>query len=105
MDKKQLWQAKAKVKIKKKSKEEKLWAGRFREAMAKSAEAFSSSVHYDVRLYKQDIIQSMAYARALFQAHILTGVECKKIVRALEEILKGSGAGKLNSDRNWKTCT
>ncbi|KPJ64053.1 argininosuccinate lyase [candidate division WOR-1 bacterium DG_54_3] len=73
----------------------KAWAGRFRQAMAKSAEEFSSSVHYDVRLYKQDIVQSIAYARALFQARVLTGVECKRIVKALEAILKGIGASKI----------
>lgn len=78
-----------------KKREAKPWAGRFREPLAKSAEEFSSSVHYDVRLYKQDIIQSIAYARALFQAHILTGVECKKIIKALEEILKGIESGKI----------
>ena len=78
-----------------KRKERKPWAGRFKEPMAVSAEKFSSSVHFDVRLFKQDIVQSMAYARALFKARILTGVECKKIIRALEEIMKGIEAGKI----------
>ena len=71
------------------------WAGRFRAPLAKSAEEFSSSVHYDVKLYKQDIVQSIAYARALFQVRVLTGVECKKIIKALEAILKGIGSGKI----------
>jgi len=83
---------------KKKRKSKKLkkpWSGRFHQPMASSAECFTSSVHYDVRLYKQDIVQSIAYARALFQARLLTGAECKKIVRALEAILKGIQAGKV----------
>jgi len=71
------------------------WSGRFREPLAKSAEEFTSSVHFDVRLFKQDIVQSIAYARALNKAQVLTGVECKKVVAALEEILKEFEAGKI----------
>lgn len=82
-----------KTRISRKAK--KAWSGRFQQAMAKSAEQFSSSVHYDVRLYKQDIVQSIAYARSLFQTRVLTGVECKKMIKALEAILKGIGAGKM----------
>jgi argininosuccinate lyase len=63
--------------------------------MARAAEEFTSSVHYDIRLYKQDVVQSIAYARALFKTHVLSGVECKKIIRALEEIMKNIEAGKL----------
>jgi argininosuccinate lyase len=82
----------AKKKIKKGKKP---WSGRFTKAMAKSAEQFSSSVHYDVRLYKQDIVQSIAYARSLFKVGILSGVECKKIIKALEVILKRIETGKI----------
>jgi len=82
--------------IKKKSKVmKKAWAGRFREAMAKSAEVFTESTHYDVRLFKQDIVQSMAYARALYKAHILNPKECNKIIKTLEDILKGIESGRI----------
>lgn len=64
------------------------WSGRFRMTLAKSAELFSSSIHYDSRLYKQDIVQSITYARALFNAKILTFKECKKIIKGLEGIAK-----------------
>lgn len=85
---------------KKPKKLAKAWAGRFREPLAKSAEQFTASVHYDVKLYKQDIVQSIAYARALLRAQVLDSVECKKIIKALEEILKGVGSGhiKLKSE-------
>ena len=73
----------------------KAWAGRFSEPLSKIAEQFTSSVHYDVRLYKQDIVQSIAYARALFKVHVLNAKECKKIIKALEEILKGMDKGKI----------
>lgn len=71
------------------------WSGRFREALAKSAEEFTSSVHFDYRLYKQDLVQSMAYAQALSRAGILDHKECKKIVKTLEEMLKNFEAGKV----------
>lgn len=74
------------------------WAGRFREPMAVSAEEFTSSIHFDVRLYKHDVIQSIAYARALVKAHVLTAAECKKIIRALEAIMKEMGSGRLKLD-------
>jgi len=79
-------------------KSKKPWSGRFQQPMAKSAEAFSSSVHFDIRLYKQDLVQSMAYARALFKARVLTGVECKRIIKGLEAILKSMAAGKIKLD-------
>jgi len=75
--------------IDKKKKPKKLWDGRFSKPLAKSAERFTASVHFDIRLYKQDLLQSIAYARALFKVKILTGVECNKIIHGLEEILRG----------------
>lgn len=76
-------------------KNKKAWAGRFRESLAKSAEAFTNSVYFDRRLYKQDIVQSIAYAKALFKAQVLNGAECKKIIRGLEEIMRGITANKI----------
>ncbi len=35
---------------------EKPWGGRFQEATEKMLEEFSASVHYDRRLYRQDIV-------------------------------------------------
>lgn len=76
-------------------KNKKAWSGRFREPLAKSAEEFSSSVAYDSRLYKQDIVGSIAYARALIKAQVLSAAEAKKIIKALEEIMRGLAAGRL----------
>jgi len=73
----------------------KAWAGRFREPMASTAEEFTSSIKFDARLFKQDVVQSIAYARALFKVHVLTGTECKKIIKELEDILKAFQAGKI----------
>jgi argininosuccinate lyase len=79
-------------------KDIKPWAGRFRLPTAKATEAFTSSVHYDIRLYKQDIIQSIAYARALTKVSVLTAAECKKIIKALEAIMRELEHGKLKLD-------
>jgi len=80
---------------KKTEQNKKLWAGRFSKSMAKSAEAFSASVHYDVRLYKYDIGQSVAYAKTLVKAGVLTSQESAKITKALTEIGKGLDSGKV----------
>ncbi|MDD5594328.1 MAG: argininosuccinate lyase [Candidatus Margulisbacteria bacterium] len=76
-------------------KNKKAWGGRFREPLAKSAEEFSSSVAYDRRLFKQDIVQSIAYARTLVKAQVLSVAESKKIIKALEEIMRGIEWGRL----------
>jgi argininosuccinate lyase len=77
------------------AKKSKPWGGRFSESMARAAEEFTSSVGYDVRLYKADIVQSIAYARALTKVHVLGTAECKKIIQALEGIMKEIGSGRL----------
>ena len=76
-------------------KNKKAWGGRFREPLAKSAEQFSSSVKYDSRLFKQDVVQSIAYARALIKAKVLSVAESKKIITALGEIMRGIEGGRM----------
>jgi len=71
------------------------WGGRFKKPLSKSAEIFTASVHFDKRLFKQDIIQSIAYARALQKAAVLDSKECKKIIIGLEEIKRGIESGKI----------
>lgn len=64
---------------------EKMWGGRFAESTADSVEAFTASVHYDSRLYRYDIIGSMAHARMLKDNGLLSTKE-------LQDILDGLGA-------------
>ncbi|MFA4905082.1 MAG: argininosuccinate lyase [Candidatus Margulisiibacteriota bacterium] len=78
------------------SKNTKLWGGRFRQQLAKSAEAFTASIGYDSRLYPQDIMQSITYAKTLKKAGILAEAETKKIIRGLEEIKRGLDSGRLH---------
>ena len=59
--------------------EKKPWAGRFREATAASVERFTSSLHYDRRLYRCDIEGSVAHATMLADCGIITKKEAAKI--------------------------
>lgn len=79
----------------KKKKSKKAWGGRFTQPLAKSVEEFTASVHYDVRLYKQDIKQSIAYAKALLKARVVSTAESKKIIKGLEAISKGIKSKKI----------
>ena len=76
------------------------WGGRFKSRLAKSAEEFSSSISYDHRLSKVDIVQSIAYAKTLSRAGVLKEKELKRIINGLESISKGidSGRIKFNSE-------
>jgi argininosuccinate lyase len=46
----------------------KLWAGRFEKGTAAEVDDFHSSIHFDWRMYRQDIQGSIAHARMLGQA-------------------------------------
>ncbi|OGC03509.1 argininosuccinate lyase [candidate division WOR-1 bacterium RIFOXYA12_FULL_43_27] len=78
------------------------WSGRFAKATAKSVEEFTASIDVDKRLYKEDIVQSMAYARALLKAKILSPAECKKTIKGLEEILKGIDSKKITFKKEYE---
>ena len=41
------------------------WSGRFQKPTAKNVEKFTSSIHYDQRLYRYDIEGSIAHATML----------------------------------------
>ena len=62
------------------------WGGRFSEATDRFVEAFTASVAFDKRLYRQDIAGSIAHARMLHKVGVLSEVECGAIVKGLEAI-------------------
>ncbi len=62
------------------------WAGRFSEPTDAFVEAFTASVDFDRRLYEYDIRGSIAHARMLERAGILTQGERDAIVSGLEAI-------------------
>lgn len=71
---------------KKNSAPQKLWGGRFAEKTAASVEAFSASIHYDARLYRQDIAGSRAHARMLARQSLISQEECNSIIKGLDAI-------------------
>ncbi len=71
----------------------KLWGGRFSESTATSVEAFTASIHYDCRLYRQDIAGSTAHARMLARQGLISLAERDAIVEGLVEIGREIEAG------------
>ena len=64
----------------------KLWAGRFTEPTDATVEAFTASVDFDRRLYRQDIAGSVAHATMLAEVGVLDRGERDAIVAGLRAI-------------------
>ena len=65
---------------------DKPWDGRFTEPTDAFVEAFTASVSFDRRLYRQDIAGSVAHAKMLAHVGVLTAAERDAIVKGLSEI-------------------
>ena len=63
-----------------------LWGGRFTEATDAFVQRFTASVDFDRRLFQQDIDGSVAHAKMLAKAGILTADEVLQITDGLESI-------------------
>ena len=79
---------------------DKMWAGRFSKSLDKQADDFNSSIHFDSRMYKQDIVGSMVHAIMLRRQGIITDIEEKQIQKGLSSILKDIENGSLEIDMN-----
>ena len=79
---------------------DKMWAGRFSKALDKEADDFNSSIHFDSRMYKQDIIGSIVHAKMLGDKGIITEGEKAEIINGLGGILQDIEDGKLTFDMN-----
>ena len=75
--------------------QKKPWGGRFQEPTDKDVEAFTASIHFDRRLYRQDIEGSIAHARMLASQKIITKKEEKAILAGLKTIGKDIEAGRF----------
>ncbi|HWX18381.1 MAG TPA: argininosuccinate lyase [Candidatus Binatia bacterium] len=73
-------------------------SGRFAGAPAADVAQFTESVSFDWRLWRHDLAGSMAHARMLQKAGLLTRAECRAILKGLEGISRDIQAGKLR----WK---
>ena len=63
-----------------------MWSGRFSESTSELVAAFSESVSYDRRLYRQDIAGSQAHARMLARVGVITAVDAEAIVSGLDQV-------------------
>ena len=76
----------------------KMWAGRTSGMTDSVADDFNSSVHFDCRMYRQDITGSMAHAAMLAAQNIIDKADADKIIEGLEGILVDIDSGKLEID-------
>ena len=81
------------------SKKKKLWGGRFSSGTVASVEAFTASIEIDARLYRHDILGSIAHAKMLAKQRIISQRDAKKIVRGLASIRREIEAGKFAFSR------
>ena len=77
------------------AKKNKLWGGRFRSETADSVVAFTASIAVDSRLYRHDIMGSIAHAKMLAKQRIIPSRDARKIVRGLETIQREIDSGKF----------
>ena len=77
---------------------EKMWAGRFAKSLDSKADDFNSSIRFDCKMYKQDIVGSMAHAEMLSKQGIISVADCKAILGGLSDILAELESGELEFD-------
>ncbi len=75
-----------------------LWHGRFEEGPDAAAVAFETSIHVDERMAFDDIRGSIAHAKMLAHAKIISDDETEQIVKGLEGIKADLESGKLSID-------
>ncbi len=75
---------------------EKPWNGRFTEPTDAFVEAFTASVTFDQRMYRQDIAGSVAHAKMLTHIGVLNEQECQQILEGLKTIQNTIEAGEFN---------
>ena len=76
----------------------KMWAGRTSGEIDSIADDFNSSLHFDYRMYEQDITGSMAHAAMLASKGIIGSDDADKLIDGLQEILDDLNSGKLQFD-------
>lgn len=64
-----------------------LWGGRFSEPTDKDLQALNDSIGFDIRFYREDIEGSMAYAKAIAKAGVITQEESEQIIAGLKQVL------------------
>ena len=76
----------------------KMWAGLTDGTTEKIADDFNSSIHFDCRMFRQDITGSMAHAAMLAGQGIISQADADALIAGLEDILKDIESGVLEID-------
>ena len=76
----------------------KMWAGRTDGVVDQIADDFNSSIHFDYRMFRQDIRGSMAHAAMLAKTGIISSSDAEMLISGLGEILADLEDGKLQFD-------
>ena len=76
----------------------KMWAGRNAGVTDSLADDFNSSIRFDCKMYKQDILGSVAHAKMLSKQGIISASDAEAIVDGLLSILEDIESGKLQFD-------
>jgi len=76
----------------------KLWGGRFSKSTNVMVDDFNSSIRFDERLYKHDIIGSIAHVTMLARQNIITSEDMAVIKSGLEALLNDIESGQVAFD-------
>ena len=76
----------------------KMWAGRTDGKTEQIADDFNSSIHFDCRMYRQDITGSMTHAAMLAAQGIISQSDADCLVEGLDQILQDLDSGVLAID-------
>ncbi len=76
-------------------KQKKPWGGRFCEPTNKMVEEFTSSIHFDKRLYRYDIEGSIAHTKMLARRKLISREDERLIITGLKKILADIEKGKF----------
>ena len=78
----------------------KMWEGRFKKELDSRVNDFNSSISFDKRMYKEDIMGSCAHAAMLGRQGIIPAEDSELIIKTLGEILSDLENGSLEIDMN-----
>lgn len=72
-----------------------LWGGRFAKEMDEIVKKFNASIHFDKRMYENDIDGSIAHVTMLCEQGIVSGEDKERIVAGLEKLRQEIRGGKV----------
>ncbi len=78
--------------------DKKLWGGRFSKQTNKAVDDFHSSISFDMRMYEEDILGSVAHVKMLAKQKVISKDDGESIVNGLLGILNDIKAGKVEFD-------